>query len=104
MPLAFRDNGFPTCTTSGGDVGCTAPNITEFTDDWNSLSPGAQAGIIIGAGAGGALLLGAIAFLVFRCCRKRAQGETAAFYPMLNPNTHDTEPFLSVVMMDIRRL
>lgn len=100
LPLAFRDNGLPTCTTSGGDVGCTAPNITKFTDDWNSLSAGAQAGIIIGAGAGGALILGAIAFLVFRCCRRKGQGETAAFFIVLNPKIHDTEPFLSLVMMD----
>lgn len=72
MPLVLRDDGLNSICPDGG---CMTPNITVLTDGWNSLSEGAHAGIIIGAGAGAVLLLAAIAFLIFRCCRRRSDGK-----------------------------
>lgn len=101
LPLALRDNGLPTCTASGGDIGCTPPNITEFTDGFNSLSPAAQAGIIFGGGAGGALLLGVITFLICRRCLRKSQGEMTLFRSPLRSNLYNTEPFPRIVTIQI---
>lgn len=101
LPLALRDNGLPTCTTSGGDIGCTPPNITEFTDGFNSLSPAAQAGIIFGGGAGGALVLGAITFLICRRCLRKRQGEMSPFCCPSKSDLYHTDQFLRFVTTEI---
>lgn len=68
LPVFSRDAN-DTCIDAVGTRACI--NQTAIKSDWDTLSDGAHAGIIVGASVGGTLILVMILFLIWRCLRRR---------------------------------